>query len=297
MKKLILVTGAHRSGTTWTGQIISSASNVRYIHEPFNLVLTHYNPPFENMFEYQNGINQSKNQIAINYIDSFYKINFDILYKRILNIKSIKDILKYLHDTSNRITHRTVIKDPIAIMSTEWLYHNYNCDVVITIRHPAAFIASLKVKDWQFDFNNYLKQEDLMNGYLMEYKDQIIEFSKTKQDIIKQGILLWNTIYSTVLKFKEKYSSEWYFVKHEDLSENPALEFEKMFNYLNLPLDTKVKKKIIETSTSTINSEHKRDSKSNTKTWKTRLTPEEISLIKKETQNVWKHFYAEKDWS
>ena len=74
-------------------------------------------------------------------------------------------------------------------MSAEWVYKHYNCDVVITIRHPAAFIANLKVKDWQFDFNNYLNQEDLMNGYLLDYKDQIIEYSRTKQDIIKQGIL------------------------------------------------------------------------------------------------------------
>src|SRR5690606_22492760 len=33
----ILVTGAHRSGTTWVGQMLAAAPGVGYIKEPFNL--------------------------------------------------------------------------------------------------------------------------------------------------------------------------------------------------------------------------------------------------------------------
>src|SRR5215831_9468235 len=32
----ILVTGAHRSGTTWVGRMLALAPGVGYIHEPFN---------------------------------------------------------------------------------------------------------------------------------------------------------------------------------------------------------------------------------------------------------------------
>ncbi|MFL5942100.1 MAG: hypothetical protein ACJ75L_02390 [Gaiellaceae bacterium] len=32
----ILVTGAHRSGTTWVGRMLAFAPGVTYIHEPFN---------------------------------------------------------------------------------------------------------------------------------------------------------------------------------------------------------------------------------------------------------------------
>ena len=39
MKKPILVTGSHRSGTTWVGKMISLNKNVGYIHEPFNIGL------------------------------------------------------------------------------------------------------------------------------------------------------------------------------------------------------------------------------------------------------------------
>lgn len=36
-KKLpILVTGSHRSGTTWVGQMLATSENIGYIWEPFN---------------------------------------------------------------------------------------------------------------------------------------------------------------------------------------------------------------------------------------------------------------------
>ena len=296
MKKMILVTGAHRSGTTWTGQIIASAKNVWYIYEPFNVGIKHRNSPFEYWFECLNNCSKSKENIVKKYLKSFYsKFHIDII-KRALKIRSLIDAKDFLKDIK-KDTNRVLIKDPIAIMSSEWLYQQYNCNVVITIRHPAAFIASIKVKDWQFDFNNYLAQEELITTYLKDYKDVIKEYAETKQDIIKQGILLWNTIYSTVQYYKEKYNDEWYFITHEDLSIDPINEFEKIFKYLNLNLDENIKNLIIESTTSKESSEHKRDSKNNIKTWKNRLSKDEIDYIKKETEHVWTKFYSEDDWN
>lgn len=34
--KPILVTGSHRSGSTWVGNIMATSPSVNYIHEPFN---------------------------------------------------------------------------------------------------------------------------------------------------------------------------------------------------------------------------------------------------------------------
>jgi hypothetical protein len=33
----ILISGSHRSGSTWTGKVISQSNSVRYVHEPFNI--------------------------------------------------------------------------------------------------------------------------------------------------------------------------------------------------------------------------------------------------------------------
>ena len=37
-----------------------------------------------------------------------------------------------------------LLKDPIACMSSEYLHREFEMDVVIIIRHPAAFVSSLQ---------------------------------------------------------------------------------------------------------------------------------------------------------
>jgi hypothetical protein len=73
-------------------------------------------------------------------------------------------------------------------------------------------------------------------------------------------------------------------------------EFEKIFSYLNLEVDNIVKAYLAESSQSGAKGEFKRDSKGNIKTWKNRLSPEEISRIKEGTKTMWPKFYSEEDW-
>lgn len=296
--KNILVTGSHRSGSTWTGSVIAKAPKVRYIREPFNIGINrnNYKSPFKYWFEFLIDSPNIHQRESKKYIESFYKVFHISNLKRLLKVRSLRGLYKYSVDLKSRVTDRTIIKDPIAIMSAEWIYLNYNIDVVVLIRHPAAFVASLKVKDWQFEFNNYQNQPDLMNTYLKDYQAMINDFSKNKKDIIDQGILLWNTIHDTIAYYQNKYKNEWYFVKHEDLSINPVSEFNKMFSKLNLLLDSEVENYINETTNANTQSKLNRNSVKNIKTWKNRLSKEEIERVKIGTENVWRKFYTENDW-
>ena len=291
MKKLILVTGSHRSGSTWTGKVISSVKGIHYVHEPFNIGLNRSKSPFSYWYEhlYKGSPIEEKSR---NYISSFYSKFFG----KAFGLRSKRDAYDYLSSFKGKVSERIVIKDPIALMSAEWIYNNFNCDVVMTIRHPAAFVASLKVKNWQFDFENFLEQEVLMKTYLKGYQNEIQEYATNKPDIIRQGILVWNIIYSTVLSYQTKYRNAWYFVKHEDLSINPMREFEQMFHHLDIEFSEQVKQEIDETTKAKDTSKIKRNSKDNVKTWQQRLSSEEVALIKKETEPVWTHFYQEADW-
>ncbi|QDO93677.1 hypothetical protein FNB79_06705 [Formosa sediminum] len=306
MKKNILVTGSHRSGSTWTGNVIARAPKVRYVHEPFNISIKRDNSPFKFWFEFliDSSIEHQKDSKA--YIDSFYKVFNKDSFNKLLKTRTPKALYHYLLDLKCRKVNRTIIKDPIAIMSTEWIYMNYDIDIVVLIRHPAAFVASLKVKNWQFDFNEFLNQPVLMNTYLKDYEALINDFSKNKKDIIDQGILLWNIIHDTIFFYRRKYENDWCFVKHEELSMNPKQEFKRIFSKIGLTMDSnvedyifqttnaKVDLKVIENSTEVFNT--KRNSLENIKTWKKRLSNDEIQKIKKGTENVWKKFYDEKDW-
>lgn len=296
MPKPILVTGAHRSGSTWIGNIISSAKNVYYIQEPFNISIKRTNSPCKHWFEHVDGKDKDDQVKFEKYLKSFYSNLSQDYFQKTLKTKSLGEIVTILKDIRQKSFQRPLIKDPIAVMSAEWIYKTLNCDVVIAIRHPAAFIASIKIKNWEFDFKNFQEQNRLVQTYLKDFEYEIEEFSINKKDIIAQGILLWNTIYWTIHQYHKKYKDDWIFIRHEDLSVAPILEFEKIFNALQLQMEENNRNWIIETTSSLDKKGFKRDSRNNIKSWKNRLTKSEIDLIKKETEPVWKLYYTEKDW-
>ena len=300
MKKPILVTGSHRSGSTWIGKMISESPEVGYIHEPFNLSIKRYNQPFDHWFEFISEFcSQNHQDKVLAYMQSFTGMPSGVALVRLFKVKNFYDFYFYLRDTGNlkrRLFQRTLFKDPIAIMSTEWLYEKLGCDVIITVRHPAAFIASLKLKKWEFDFNNFLEQSNLMRVHLSSQREVIADYSAKSPDIIHQGIALWNAINSVVLSYREKYNDQWLFVRHEDISLHPMDEYKRIFSFLNIPFTERVKNAIVKSTTAEDSGKHKRDSVKNISTWQDRLSSEEITLIRNGTREVWKHFYSEEDW-
>jgi len=296
MKKNILVSGSHRSGSTWVGNVICEAKKVRYIDEPFNIGLNRKYSPLTFWFEFLKGRPLNEQKKVKKYLDSFSTVFNIVNLNNLLNIRKLWILRKFLSELKGRVSDRSLYKDPISIMSAEWIYENYKWDTIIIIRHPAAFIASLKVKNWQFNFNNFKDQDLLMKSHLSNYSNEITDFSNNEKDIIDQGILLWNTIHDVIDTYKQKYNNEWYFVKHEDLSKNALPEYKKMFSYLNLEMDENVIAYIENSTNSKENSKLKRNSVENIKTWKERLDTEEIHRIKEGTKNVWPKFYSEEDW-
>ena len=296
MKKRILVTGSHRSGSTWTGKVICQSKDVRYVHEPFNVGTKKYNFPFRYWFEYMpatSNYHQSKVARYLNSFDSITSVNDIFRHKRINSLRRLYHALK---DHQSKLFKRSLYKDPIAVMSAEWFYRTFNSDVIVLIRHPAAFVASLKVKGWFYNFNNFKNQPQLIDENFPTFKEQIIEFSKEKKDIIDQGILLWNTIHSMILKYQAKYDKEWIFIRHEDLSYEPTQEFHEIFNRLNLKFDDNVKDYILKVTQPKEHGGIGRDAKKNVKNWKNRLTEEEIIRIKEGTNDIWQEFYKDMDW-
>lgn len=289
-QKPILVTGSHRSGSTWIGKVISSSPSVRYVHEPFNLQKKFIVPPLKYWFEYINyQTDDDYQQLILAYLRSYFKAGFT--YN-----PPTANPYQWVKESRSRLIRRTLIKDPIALFSAGWIYKKIDCDVIVCIRHPAAFIASLKVKDWSFPFGHFERQDTLMNNLLSPYASSINEILRNPGDIIAEGILLWNCLYSVVMKYEGKYEDQWYFVKHEDLSQDAGNEFVKIFDYLNLPLTNEVSQVIVNTSSGNSGSELHRDSRKNITSWKERLTSDEIERIKVGTQQIWTHYYTEDDW-
>jgi glycosyltransferase involved in cell wall biosynthesis len=303
----ILVTGPHRSGTTWVGRMLSVNGDVAYVSEPLNVWHRPgvFDAKVDHWYTYVCRDNEKE------YLNSFkqtLKLNYHF-WKEFRSLRSLKDVLRMIRDLTifsfGRIGHRRVLlKDPFAVFSTPWFADRLNCDVVIVLRHPAAFVSSLKRLDWPFDFKDLLAQPLLMRDWLEPFRKEMEEVVKNPGDVIGQGSLLWRFICYATQKTKESHPN-FHVVRHEDLSLQPIKGFEKLYSRLELPYNSRVKTGILR-ATSSDNPQEisldsiyatKLDSVANLENWKQRLTKEEIDRIRLLTEDVARIYYSDIDWN
>jgi hypothetical protein len=198
---------------------------------------------------------------------------------------------------------RPLLKDPIAFFSAEWLYERMGTDVIVLIRHPAAFASSLNRLGWPFDFKDFLVQPELMDDCLYAFRDEIERFARRPHAIVDQAVLLWR-IFHSVVRYYQREHPQWNFVRHEDLSRRPVLEFTRLFRRLGLRMTPRTRR-TIEAHSAARNPREadagvvhqlRRNSSANVWSWKRRLTPGEIARVRRGTEDVAGYFYADDEW-
>jgi hypothetical protein len=197
---------------------------------------------------------------------------------------------------------RPLMKDPKAFFSAEWLARTYDMNVIVLIRHPAAFASSLKRLQWCLPLAHLLGQPRLMDDYLKPFREEL-EQLRPSVDIIGRAILCWRMVHHVALIYQRRHP-DWLFLRHEDLSAHPVEEFRKVFDRLKLRFTGRVRR-AIECHTAEKNPaeapqgvihELMRNSRENIWNWRHRLSPEEIDRIREGTADVAGHFYSEADW-
>jgi hypothetical protein len=298
----ILVTGTHRSGTTWVGKMLAADSRTAYISEPLNVL---HRPGVlqvrvNKWYQYVCEVNEKE------YLPSFLELlDYDYhLMDEIRSLQSWHDFLRMGRDFTIFYHgllrgQRQLWKDPFAVFSTEWFAKRLNCKVVIAVRHPAAFVSSLKRLNWPFDLQDLLDQPLLMRDHLEPFRARIE--AAQKGDVIDQWALLWNLIYSTV-HATGKRNPGFIAVRHEDLSLDPIGGYRELYKSLDLEFTPRVEKVIRESSSSENPAEGKRvhsfklDSRASMNNWKKRLSEDEIRRIREATQEVASIFYPDASW-
>jgi len=300
----ILVTGTHRSGTTWVGKMLAADALTAYISEPLNVL--HRPGVFRVKVNhwYQYVCEDNGNE----YLPAFQDLlEFDYhLWDEIRSLRSRKDFLRMGRDflifyNGLMRGQRALLKDPFAVFSTPWFAKHLKCKVVITVRHPAAFASSLKRLNWLFDFQHLLDQPLLMRDHLELYRDEMQSIKS--DDVIGQAALLWKMIYRSVHATRE-LNPDFIIVRHEDLSRDPVSGYRDLYELLDLEFTPRVEKTILNSSSSENPIEVSRkkvhgfklDSRANIDVWKKRLSVEEIDRIRKMTEEISALYYSDAEW-
>jgi hypothetical protein len=307
--KAILVSGSHRSGTTWVGKMLCASPSIAYINEPFSpLTYQNYRGRCGAKFIHWNTYITNENESEFySHLKNTLEFNYNFMgqlqsKKNLANFKlTIKEYLQFL---GYKYQHKIpLLKDPLALFSIPWLVEKFDINVIILIRHPAAFVSSIKRVGWQYNFAGLLEQPFLMKEHLSSFEEEINEYAHTSKNIIDSASLIWKIMYYLVSKYQEKYQ-DWIYQRYEDIAKEPIMEFKNLFQKLDLEYSESVKNTIKDyTNTSNItNSKHKdwsfqkRNSIANVTSWKNNLTSEEIKQIRNKVEPISHKFYSDLDW-
>ena len=302
LKPHVLVTGAHRSGTTWVGRTIAQHPRMVYFQEPFNVSDPNdeFGYRFDAAFFYVPGTQQAERvhesfDHLLRSVSHPYKLARRMCQVAGPDIKMPLRFCKYLALGAIQ-PKRAVIKDPFALMSAEWLHHRFDFQVACMIRNPLAFAGSLKKANWPFNFNHLKNQTHLMKAYFPGEAQKIQQFCEEPGDIIDQACFLWNMIHSVIIRYREIYP-HWLFLRHEDVARNPLESFKEIFDHLGLRMTRKIREVIVQDTSDSNPIETDspaytpRNARGSLETWRTRLTAGEIERVVHHTRDISRSFY------
>jgi hypothetical protein len=304
-RRPLLVTGAHRSGTTWVGRMIDLSPEVGYINEPFN---PHHQPGicgcrFPLWFQYVNRHNE-------HHFRPHLSATLAFRYRPVAQLARTRrpgDVERLLRDglefTRARLRRaRPLMKDPIAAFSSSWLASTFDMATIVLVRHPAGFASSLKRLGWSHPFNDFLAQPALMEERLQAFEGEIARMAKVEHDIVDQASLLWRMIYSVLLEYRRAHP-DWIVVRHEDLALDPVGGFASLYRRLGLGYSEDIRRRVRWYSSGSPELEAdagpyaiRRASEQAIQGWRQRLSAEEQSRLRAQVEPLATRFYAESEW-
>jgi len=301
-RRPILVTGSQRSGSTFVGEMIASHPRVVYVWEPFNKQVPR--SPVRHWYHHVTEEDQERFRAYLRPMLIFaYPWWADVLDRpgprRLAGAtwRAGRCLVR------RWLGCRALMKDPSALFSAPWLEREFGTQVVVLVRHPAAFVSSLKRLNWRFWFGELVAQPQFLEAHLAAFGDEIQRAYHEPPDLVGQAVLIWRVLHHVIRGYQQSHP-HWTYLRHEDLSTRPVEEFEKLFGRLGLAFTPQVRR-TIEKHTAPENPSEagervvhqlKRDSRSNVWNWQTRLTPEEIVRIRKGAEDVARFFYTDDDW-
>lgn len=298
-RRLILVTGIPRSGTTAVGQMLSLAPHAYTLYEPFN---------------YHSGLKQINAYFEIPGAPSF---PFQLLDQIICNIKQLalafklgvfptdeglRRVIKSMIGGRSLNSYRrlrlspavkTIIwKDPEACFTADYVSKQHDVDVLVMLRNPWAVAASFKRMEWAFDLSDISTR--LSQAGIDGRNTLPLIGGQIHNSVVNAGVL-WATIYSVLAKWADT-NTRIHIVNLDEILVHPNLAYAKIYQLLKLEWTDRVSRKISKfyrTTSDSIVPKHKkahdqnRDIRKVNDYWRGILTEEERDFITNHVAPHW----------
>jgi hypothetical protein len=267
----ILVSGAPRTGTSWTAKVLSLGGNIRYMREP----LSH------------GGYAAALGLDGVPYLragDSDPK--YEELWQKVLSMDPLVGRRWLVAQSRSWLQRapfwpaRLLVKEVNCPLALDWLTSRFDMAILITIRHPCGYVASgLRLKEVGHavvELDQLLRQPRLMSLFS---EAERVRFEGLVDPVARMAAA-YGIIYKLIGEQLADHP-EWTLVHHETLCRDPRGAFRRLCQALGLNYNRRIEHFLTE-STAThddgLYSLHRVSSGEPDK-WKTELTSNQIETV------------------
>jgi hypothetical protein len=302
----ILVTGLHRSGTTFVGEVLRRAGLFQ-VFEPMNrdygsVLVDRWKPHPDSSTRDGRPYREVVDAIVSRRIR--WKANLQSRHAAVrlvgralgLHRRALAYQLGFLAQSLR--PRRRLFKDPDLVFFADDLERRHGFQVVVLVRHPCAFYASVKRLGWRFPLAELYEQPALVERHLERWTEHL---APRPRSFAEEAALLWLFVHTTVRDLVAS-NPRLLLLRHEDVAERPLLTLRALFRRLGLRFDGRVEAFVQRAThgrrmTARANRVHdlERDARALASHWNGALEPGEIKQIREIVEPVFGFFYP--SWS
>ena len=197
---------------------------------------------------------------------------------------------------------RPLVKDPIALLSAEWLAETFGMDVVVLIRHPAAFAASLQAARLEAQLRDVHPGRARARGGCGPTRPRSASRPSVRARSWRRRRCSGGLLYNAVDGYRERHP-DWAFVRHEDASARPGRDLRAALRAARARAarPRRARRSPARARPTTRPSWRRRTRSSSTARRASGagardLTAEEVETLRERTRDVWPRFYSDEDW-
>ena len=285
----ILLAGVPRSGSSWTARVLAQSPGTILVREPDNeknyrpaqrakhnlhrfpyIPRDHDNRDFHLFWQkvFEKDLSPSNPLFA-----KLYRIGSDLLSKTTGKHYAFK--CRDFHPSGNMNEKTRIIKSVHAGLSLPYLNENFRPKILIIFRHPASIVASclrLKLPDGN---REVFRQTALVTDFLEPYMSTI----ETLSDPLALMGLQVAIFYHVWERQMDQYP-QWITTTHEDLCEESASKFRRLYDQLGLPWRDEIAAYIDRHNTGGGGYEIRRVASQVVDQWKTELSAQQIRSVR-----------------
>jgi len=290
-----------RSGTSWVGRTIADTSGARLLHEPFNITGPRCScgVSIDRWFLHIGDHNADAYRAHLAHLfdprPNFYRVTN--LARQVLTSGRVRPAWHFLRSL---VPRPLVVKDPLALLSAEWLAREFGMRIVVVVRHPAAVAHSYARLGWNHPFEHFVDEPGLLHDLLEDLSDDIERTVARQPGVIERTAVLWKVAQAVTDRYREE-RPDWIFVRYEDLVRDPAAGFRDLLDRLGLRPKrgalSAVRERSLERDEAADDPYSlRRDGARAAVAWRNHLTPSDVRTIRRLVGPRVAAYYPGRDW-